>query len=166
MQKYSKRNILVSTHPYSSVIFSSPGGKGHCFLPQFSPRLQHADFWLCIFNVCGNLVELAGQEACTAEAGYHLQIIQIISIKKICDSHGVSLSSLACVADTKHIFRYWIFPGWRKMEVALTWHDNLYRQQAREHLGVTLQLPVTEAPIKPGLSDYLVLLLPLPYKFM
>lgn len=66
----------------------------------------------------------------------------------------------------KHIFRYWIFPGWRKMEVALTWHDNLYRQQAREHLGVTLQLPVTEAPIKPGLSDYLVLLLPLPYKFL
>lgn len=65
----------------------------------------------------------------------------------------------------KHIFRYWIFPGWRKMEVALTWHHNPYRQQAREHLGVTLQLPVAEAPIKPALSDCLVLL-PLPYKFL
>lgn len=30
----------------------------------------------------------------------------------------------------KHIFRYWIFPRWRKMEVALTWHDHLFRQQA------------------------------------
>lgn len=54
-----------------------------------------------MFSEGRNLEELAGQDAYTAQARYHLTIIQVISIKKICGSHGVSLSSPACFADRK-----------------------------------------------------------------
>lgn len=52
------------------------------------------------------------------------------------------------------------------MEVALTWHDRLFRQQAPGASRCYFAVVLAEAPIKPGLSDYLVLLPPFPYKFL
>lgn len=52
------------------------------------------------------------------------------------------------------------------MEVALTWRDHLFRQQAPGASRYYFAVALAEAPIKPGLSDYLMLLLPFPYKFL
>lgn len=52
------------------------------------------------------------------------------------------------------------------MKVALIWHDNLFRQQAWECLGVPLQLPGEKAPYKLVSSGCLVLLLPPPCKLL